>query len=211
MEKYYQQNVQNWLSYILPHKNSSKVVLYSKQTYRCFFLNETDTNHISFWFLEVFIKMLGIIFQRAKYWFLKIMPWFLEEMSMTKETKRGWICDIWNITFMGTFWVMNHFQDTFVVRDIWKLKLKYCLLSIFHVTSKPQLNDNPTPPKLHKNYFAPRPPQYAQSTRFSCRHVFGLPCTIAKIVIWSVQWYIKWKKTDKYSGVGTEKHGNNKV
>ena len=43
-----------------------------------------------------------------------------------------------------------------------------------------------------------RPPQSAQSTRFSCRHVFGLPGTIAKIVIWSVQWYIKWMKTDKY-------------
>ena len=118
------------------------------------FLNETNANHISFWFLEVFIKMLGIIFQRAKYWFLKIMPWFLEEMSMTKETKRGWICDIWNITFMGKFWVMNHFQDTFVVRDIWKLKLKFCLLSMFHVTSKPQLNDNPTRPKWHENDFA---------------------------------------------------------
>ena len=43
-----------------------------------------------------------------------------------------------------------------------------------------------------------RPPQSAQSTRFSCWHVFGLPGTIAKIVIWSVQWYIGWKKTDNY-------------
>ena len=38
-------------------------------------------------------------------------------------------------------------------------------------------------PEISQNIRCVRPPQSAQSTKFSCRHIFCLPGTIAKMVI----------------------------
>ena len=48
------------------------------------------------------------------------------------------VCLIWNLTFIGTLWVLNHFSGRFDSWDIWKTSLNFlsivkcqCILHIF--------------------------------------------------------------------------------
>ena len=63
--------------------------------------------------------------------------------------------------------------------------------------------------------FLCRPPQSAQSTRFSCRRIFIFPGTIAKnticIVFEVLNDTLDGSKQINLNGLGKEKNGNNKL
>ena len=69
----------------LIQQNLSKVLQYSKQAYSYSLWNETDPNHISILFVEKWIKIVGMIFQRAHKCFQKITLCSLHNISMNKK------------------------------------------------------------------------------------------------------------------------------